>query len=155
MWRSQRKPPLFCNKTSRKCRTRIAGSAAIAAPGAADLYGLTVLAENVQITDANRTRFYVLASPGGNAERAGQPHTVFAVRCEANRIDDIIVEIHNGGAELVTIHDRPEGSYLGSYRYLIEAEGVTDALASRLAAMEEVRCLGSFPVLEKQSGPQP
>jgi len=38
-----------------------AGIAAIAAPGAAALYGLEVLAENVQITDANKTRFYVLA----------------------------------------------------------------------------------------------
>ena len=36
--------------------------AAVAAPGAAKLYGLTVLAENVQITDANKTRFYVLSS---------------------------------------------------------------------------------------------
>ena len=35
--------------------------AAVAAPGAAKLYGLEVLAENVQITDANRTRFYVLS----------------------------------------------------------------------------------------------
>ncbi|MBP5605902.1 MAG: hypothetical protein J6X60_10230, partial [Ruminiclostridium sp.] len=35
--------------------------AAVAAPGAAVLYGLEVLAENVQITDANRTRFYVLS----------------------------------------------------------------------------------------------
>ncbi|MBQ3669580.1 MAG: chorismate mutase, partial [Clostridia bacterium] len=35
--------------------------AAVAAPRAAELYGLVVLAENVQITDANKTRFYVLS----------------------------------------------------------------------------------------------
>ena len=33
--------------------------AAIASPGAAKLYGLEILAENVQMTDANKTRFYV------------------------------------------------------------------------------------------------
>ena len=43
--------------------------AAVAAPGAAELYGLSVLAENVQITDANKTRFYVLSAkePKGEA----------------------------------------------------------------------------------------
>ena len=67
--------------------------------------------ENVQITDANRTRFYVLSA----APLSGETLTraVFTAVCEANRIDDIIIEIHNAGLELVTIHDRPEGSRLG------------------------------------------
>ena len=120
--------------------------AAIAAPGAAELYGLSVLAENVQITDANKTRFYVLsASPlEGN-------HGVFVASCEANRIDDIIVEIHNAGAELVTIHDRPEGSGLGVYNYILEVEGISDKLLKAIETFPEVTYLGSFPVMEKQS----
>ena len=58
--------------------------AAVAAPGAAALYGLEVLAENVQITDANKTRFYVLSRQmaggrGADPRRVrghlrGQPH---------------------------------------------------------------------------------
>lgn len=128
--------------------------AAVAAPGAAELYGLTVLAENVQITDANKTRFYVLSSSKLEAEGEAQTHAVFAATCEANRIDDIIVEIHNSGAELVAIHDRPEGSHLGAYHFLLEVDGMSDALAAKLEAMDEVRCLGSFPVMEKQSSPQ-
>lgn len=120
--------------------------AAVAAPGAAKLYGLTVLAENVQITDTNKTRFYVLSA--AKPEATGD-HAVFAATCEANRIDDIIVEIHNSGAELVTIHDRPEGSFLGSYRYIIELEGISANLAAKLDGMDEVRYLGSFSVVEK------
>ncbi len=42
--------------------------AAVAAPGAASLYGLEVLAENVQISDANRTRFFVLSDEPLQAE---------------------------------------------------------------------------------------
>jgi prephenate dehydratase len=127
--------------------------AAVAAPGAAELYGLTVLAENVQITDTNKTRFYVLA-PAMLQEDGGETHAVLAATCEANRIDDIIVEIHNTGAELVTIHDRPEGSMLGRYNYIIEVEnknGVTDKLLERLGAIEDVRILGRFRVAEKQT----
>lgn len=123
--------------------------AAIAAPGAAELYGLSVLAENVQITDANKTRFYVLST-----EKAEGDHGVLVARCEANRIDDLIVEIHNAGAELVTIHDRPEGSGLGTYNYILEVENVSDKLLKAIEPFSEVSYLGSFPVMEKQNQTQ-
>lgn len=122
--------------------------AAIAAPGAAELYGLEVLAENVQITDANRTRFYVLSR-----ERVtGGTNAVFAVSCEANRIDDIIVEIHDAELELVTMHDRPEGSALGKYNYIIEVEnldGISDDQINRISALDGIRWFGSFNTVEK------
>ena len=87
--------------------------AAVAAPAAAELYGLAVLAENVQITEANKTRFYVLSTAALTDPM--MTHAVLIADCEANRIDDFIVSIHNAGLELVTIHDRPEGSALGHY----------------------------------------
>lgn len=126
--------------------------AAVAAPGAADLYGLSVLAENVQITDNNKTRFYVLSVSRLEEQGEGQRHAVFVASCEANRIDDIIVEIHNAGLELVTIHDRPEGSFLGSYNYIIEVESESGVSAKTLetpGAIPELNYLGSFQVVEK------
>ena len=125
--------------------------AAIAAPGAADLYGLLVLAENVQITDTNKTRFYVLSSIEPNNEK--QTRMVLVASCEANRIDDIIVEIHNAGLELVTIHDRPQGSNLGSYNYIVEVEsenGITAKQIETIKAIPEIRLLGCFKTIEKQ-----
>ena len=124
--------------------------AAIAAPGAAKLYGLSVLAENVQITDANRTRFYVLSSAPLSGDTL--THAVFTAVCEANRIDDIIIEIHNAGLELVTIHDRPEGSRLGMYNYIIETEsknGISEEQIGKLSGIAEIRFLGRFNVIEK------
>ncbi len=124
--------------------------AAVAAPGAAALYGLEVLAENVQITDANKTRFYVLTAAG--REEEGGTRAVFVASCEAGRIDDIIVAIHKSGCELVTIHDRPEGSALGTYNYIIEVEdgrGVSDKLLRVMEAFPEVRFAGRFDAVEK------
>ena len=123
--------------------------AAIAAPGAAELYGLEILAENVQITDANKTRFYVL-SLTMNADD-GHSNAVFVASCEANRIDDIIVEIHNAKLELVSIHDRPEGSELGRYNYIIEAEdpdGISADQIARVGALDGVRYFGSFDIMD-------
>ena len=125
--------------------------AAIAAPGAAELYGLSILAENVQITDANKTRFYILSATP--PEEGSQTHMVLVASCEASRIDDIIVEIHNAGLELVTIHDRPEGSRLGAYHYIVEVEngnGITDKQIEIIKAIPEVRFLGCFKTMEKQ-----
>ena len=127
--------------------------AAIAAPGAAQLYGLTVLAENVQITDANKTRFYVLSktpNPGVACSNA-----VFVADCEANLIDDIIVTVHQAGLELVTIHDRPEGSALGSYHYILETEnegGITQTQIDKVCKNDSVRFLGCYNVKEKAIG---
>lgn len=125
--------------------------AAIAAPGAAELYGLEVLAENVQITDANKTRFYVLSSSELRDLDKTQTNAAFVASCEASAIDDIIVKIHDSGVELVTIHDRPEGSQLGTYNYIIEVEnesGFSDKLIEELSSIPDLHYLGSFNVVE-------
>ena len=128
--------------------------AAIAAPGAAELYGLSVLAENVQITDTNKTRFYVLSSSRLKEEDKVQTNAVFVATCEASRIEKIIVEMYEKGLEFVTIHDRPEGSRLGAYNYIIEVaeeSGFSDELLAELDALPEVHCLGSFNVMIKSA----
>lgn len=123
--------------------------AAIAAPGAADLYGLEVLARDVQITDANKTRFYVLSlNPREEGRRA-----VFVAACEGNRIDDIIVGLHEAGLELVSLHDRPEGSRLGSYYFVIETEdgdGISREQIEAVLSFEGVRFAGCFDAAEKR-----
>ena len=125
--------------------------AAVAAPGAAALYGLEVLATDVQITDANKTRFYVLSRQPLEGE--GLTRAALVATCEANQIDDIIVQIHEAGLETVALHDRPEGSALGRYHYVIEVEaegGVSEAQLEAMRALEGVRLAGRFNAVEKR-----
>jgi prephenate dehydratase len=136
---------------SHVAETGDASVAAVAAPGAAALYGLEVLAENVQITDANKTRFYVLSRQ--RLEDAGMKRAVFVATCEASAIDDIILALHEAGLEFVALHDRPEGSRLGRYHYVIETEcetGVTDDQLAAARSLEGVRFAGCFDAVEKR-----
>ena len=106
--------------------------------------------------DVNRTRFYVLAAEARKPWRL--TNEVFTAACGAGRIDDIIVEIRKSGAELVTIHDRPEGSRLGTYHYIIEVKdgaGLSEKALEKIDAIPEVRCLGSFDVAEKTGSAMP
>ena len=129
--------------------TRDASIAAVAAPGAAALYGLEVLAENVQITDTNKTRFYVLTTEA--PARSGGEHAVFLAGCEAGRLDDIIVALHRAGFELAALHDRPAGTALGDYNYVIEVcvpGGIAEKQLRAVEQEEALRFLGCFDVLE-------
>ena len=124
--------------------------AAVAAPGAAPLYGLKVLAENIQLTDANQTRFYILSRR--ESEEAGLTRAVFIASCDGSRIDDITVGIHDTGVELVSLHDRPEGSRLGRYHYVIEVEdeaGISDGQIEAISALEDIRFAGRFNAIRK------
>lgn len=124
--------------------------AAVAAPGAAPLYGLEVLAENVQITDANKTRFYVLS--GNPLEEAGLTHAVFVAACEGSRIAEIIAVMRDNGLEIVSLHDRPEGSRLGRYYYVIEAKndtGIPASAISSVCTLDGIRFAGCFNAVEK------
>ena len=124
--------------------------AAVAVPGAASLYGLQVLAENVQISEANKTRFYVLARQP--LEEEGLTRAVFTAACRADRIDDIILALRGAGLELVALHDRPEGSELGRYHYVLEAEnqeGISQEVISSLCEAEGLRFAGCFQAKEK------
>lgn len=124
--------------------------AAVAAPGAAELYELEILAENVQISDANKTRFYVLSDTFSAGEEL--PRAVFVASCEGSQIGEIISSIHETGLEVVSLHDRPEGSSLGSYHYVIEVEdtaGITDDQIGAVSVYDGVRFLGCFDTVEK------
>lgn len=123
--------------------------AAIGAPIAAKIYGLNILAENVQITNTNKTRFYVLAKSPLTSKHT---NATLIVKCNSNYIDDIIVRLHNANLELVSIHDRPQGDELGNYNYVIEVtnlDGINESQIKLINSIKEIRFLGCFKVIEK------
>ena len=88
-------------------------AAAIASPRVAGLYGLEVLADNVQSGDGNRTRFAVLALKGSiAAARAADPGQrkttlVFAVRNVPGSLHRCLGAFATRGVNLSRLESRP------------------------------------------------
>ena len=122
---------------------------AIAAPGAAELYGLEVLQENVSESSANKTRFYVVSRHAN--ELPGYDRAVFAASIAAEELPGVLEAACADGTKLVCVHDRPEKSALGSYRYVIELEregGFSDEDIAHLEDAPSLEFLGRFASLE-------
>jgi prephenate dehydratase len=130
------------------------GAAAIASPRVAGLYGLEILADNVQTGDANRTRFAVLGREGGTAaddRRAPRKSTlVFAVRNVPGSLHRCLGAFATRGVNLSRLESRPARTGRWEYDFWVDIDAdATDPTCA--AAVEElraeaqmVRVLGSY-----------
>ena len=132
------------------------GAAAVLSPRAASAFGLEVLASDIQSVPDNRTRFLVLATPGGAgalASRAGPRRTtlVFAVRNEPGTLLAALREFAERGVNLSKLESRPSRNR--AWEYVFWADLDADAAESSCAAAIDglravstmVRVLGSYP----------
>ncbi|MDO4741113.1 MAG: prephenate dehydratase domain-containing protein [Eubacteriales bacterium] len=122
------------------------GCAAIASTGAAEVYGLSVLAENIQQNEDNKTRFYILSDEEPNKARSDR--MVFTATGAADELPALLGCIEENGLSLVSLHDRPEQTELGRYVYLIEVEnaGYKEFEALTQASGFALRYYGAFPL---------
>lgn len=140
------------------------GAAAVASARVAPLYGLEVVAADIQSGDSNRTRFAVLCAPGREtavrglatvAAVAGPPRTslVFAVRNVAGSLHRSLGAFATRGINLVRLESRPwtEAEVRWEYLFWVDFDGdpadpvVGDALDELRGETEVVRILGTYP----------
>ena len=115
----------------------------------AKLYGLEVLQENVSKSEANKTRFYVVSRQANKLP--GYNRAVFVANITAEELPEMLDAACSNGTKLVCVHDRPEKSELGAYRYIIELEregGFTDEDIARLEGVSSLGYLGRFASVE-------
>jgi prephenate dehydratase len=132
-------------------------AAAVASPRVADLYGLEILAADIQTGDDNRTRFAVLGRAGDPghpaADEAGPRKTtlVFAVRNVPGSLNRCLGAFASRGVNLSRIESRPARTTRWEYVFWVDvdADAVDPTCAEALLELgteaEMVRVLGSYP----------
>ncbi|CAB4598404.1 unannotated protein [freshwater metagenome] len=134
--------------------------AAIAAPFAASHYGLEIISDDIGDNTAAVTRFVLVGKPGKIPKQTGYDRTSLAAFIGADHAGallEILTEFSVRGVNLTFIQSRPTGRELGSYHFIIDAEGhineerVGDVLMGLRRICEDVRFLGSYPRADKIS----
>jgi prephenate dehydratase len=134
-------------------------AAAIASPRVAELYGLEVLADNVQTGDENRTRFAILARDGTTldvlaavADDAPRKTTlVFAVRNVPGSLHRCLGTFAARGVNLSRLESRPTRGARWEYLFWVDvdADASDPDCAAAIEALrgetQMVRILGSYP----------
>lgn len=120
--------------------------AAIASAGCADVYGLEILAKNIQNNDKNKTRFYVLSLAEPSQKKADR--IAFIAKGKAEDLPKLMTNIKSYNVTLITIHDRPLKTELGEYYYLVECADISYDTYQKIIFNNqlEFRYLGSFKV---------
>lgn len=136
------------------------GSAAIAPRLAAQLYGLSILVEDVEDYPGNQTRFVSVAR-AGVPPPTGHDRTSIVCFQRADRpgsLHGILGQFAARDINLTKLESRPTKRGLGDYCFVIDLDGhladevVADCLRALHAELASVKFLGSYAAAGPQAG---
>jgi prephenate dehydratase len=128
-------------------------SAAVAPSLAAKIYGLDVLANDIEDHPENTTRF-VLVARDAVPPATGHDKTTIVVFQRTDRPGSLLAILQEFAARainLVKLESRPTKKGLGDYCFIIDLEGhlsdelVADCLRDVRSKVEDIKFLGSYP----------
>ena len=129
----------------------IADGGAIAGARAAEIYGMKILAQEIEDNPNNFTRFFLLAQhdspPSGNDKTS----IVFSVSHKPGSLYELLRELAANNINLTKIESRPTRQRPWEYNFYLDFEGhredkfSQDALASLEKTSLFVKVLGSYP----------
>jgi prephenate dehydratase len=134
-------------------KSKSVDTAAICNALAAEIYGLDVLAREIEDHPENQTRFVLV----GRGVPAPTGHDKTSIVCfqredQPGSLLQILQEFAARGINLAKLESRPTKRGLGDYCFFIDCEGhisdevLADALRNLVAKQAEVKFLGSYPV---------
>jgi prephenate dehydratase len=133
--------------------TREAGVAAVGNALAAKLYGLEIVADDIEDHPENQTRFVLVARSGIPAP-TGHDKTTIACFQHADRPGSLLMILQEFAARainLTKLESRPTKKGLGDYCFIIDLDGhvadevVADCLRELRSKLRDVKFLGSYP----------
>jgi len=125
--------------------------AAIASRFAAELYGLDLIAENIQDSIGNTTRFLVIGKAASEPTGNDKTSIFFGVKDKIGALNDALIALKNYGINMSKIESRPSGDNVWQYVFFVDFEGHVDDpnVVAALTDLEEhcavLNVLGSYP----------
>ena len=120
--------------------------AAIAASRTAAVYDLAILANDLQYTDTNVTRFWVVTLKKN--QTYGTEKMSLLAQGPAQALPRLLTDLNSKGFKIVSLHDRAAKTKLGEYIYVIEVLGNNVTALENIAAKQQpslkIRFLGAF-----------
>jgi chorismate mutase/prephenate dehydratase len=128
------------------------GAAAIASETAAELYGLNVLAANIEDEPDNTTRFAVIGVQGsGPSTGRDKTSILFTVHNRPGALYELLAPLAAHHISMTRVESRPSRRGNWDYVFFVDIEGhrddlpVTAALAEVEARASLLKILGSYP----------
>lgn len=128
--------------------------AAISTALAADRYGLNLLADRIEDSPYNRTRFCIVGPVMSQPSGRDKTSLVFSVKHQAGTLNHVLNVLERYGVNLTLIESRPTKEMPWQYLFYIDFQGHT-AMPHISSAIDEIRehclflrVLGSYPEAE-------
>jgi chorismate mutase/prephenate dehydratase len=155
-WLSQFLPqcelvPMSSNSEAAKKVKENKAAAAIAATQAADIYGLSILASNIEDEMDNTTRFIVIGTQHVGPSGADKTALLVSTKNKPGALQMLLKPLAESGISMTRIESRPARTGIWEYVFFIDIEGHCEdiALATALKQLEQessmCRVLGSYP----------
>ncbi len=125
--------------------------AAIASREAGELYGLSVLAENICHNGENVTRFIIVSRSPVYQKNAGKISIYFELPHETGSLYSLLSHIIYNGLNMTRIESRPIPGKTWEYGFFVDFEGnlrdgaVKNALRGLEAEANRLKILGNYP----------
>lgn len=130
---------------------KLTDSAAIASARAAEIYGMKVIAKEIEDNPHNYTRFFILskedAAPTGNDKTS----IVFSLKSKPGALYDCLKEFAASNINLTKLESRPTRHQPWEYNFYMDISGhhQDETVSSALQKLDEltvfVKVLGSYP----------
>jgi chorismate mutase / prephenate dehydratase len=126
-------------------------AAAIASRTAAGLYGLKLLARNIEDDPKNTTRFAVIGADDASPSGKDKTSLILSTRNVPGAIHDLLSPLAKHGVSMTRLESRPARTGRWEYVFYIDIEGhraeahVAQALAALEGRAAMLKLLGSYP----------
>lgn len=130
---------------------KLAGSAAVASKRVSQIYGMQILAEDIQTIPNNYTKFFVVSKEQAKYAPANKTSLVFATENSPGALHDCLGVFATRGINLTKLESRPSKDKPWEYVFYVDFEGHTedDTCGQAVAALQKMsrflKILGSYP----------